>query len=118
MLRTSLAPLSLVAVLSWVAAASAATDPVLKCEASKLSAAGKAAAANLKCHAKAATKGTAVDIGDHFRHPEQGLWKVFPDPDRGPGRGVRGLPCRIPQCVHLCGGLQLTQAVECRVLHG
>ncbi|MEE8310874.1 MAG: hypothetical protein V3R77_01365 [Candidatus Binatia bacterium] len=60
-MKASLGWLPAMAVVCLVVTASAATDPVRKCEAAKLSAAGKAAAATLKCHAKAATKGTAVD---------------------------------------------------------
>ncbi|TFH23045.1 MAG: hypothetical protein E4H03_07080, partial [Myxococcales bacterium] len=60
-MKASFGLLPAMAVVSLVVTASAATDPVLKCEASKLSAAGKGAAAILKCHATAATKRAAID---------------------------------------------------------
>ena len=53
--------LSLLLAAALAAPAVAATDPTAQCTAARLKAAGKEIAAVLKCHAKAAKAGTAVD---------------------------------------------------------
>src|SRR5262245_13270153 len=58
--RTALAVV-LGGVVLWAGVASAVTTPGQKCSQSKRKAAGKKTSAKLTCHAKAITKGIAVD---------------------------------------------------------